>query len=634
MTQGKPHRFSATEDPRLVHLRVLATTDLHVHIRPYDYYADRPDDRVGLARTIALARHAMTEADNAVLVDNGDFLQGNPMGDFYGPNPRRRRAGIHPAIAAMNAAGYDAACLGNHEFNYGLPFLAATLAPARFPVVTANVATRLGATPAQDDTLVRPFAILDRSVTDRGGNRRTLRIGILGLVPPQVALWDRTLLDGAIAVRDMVETAAAIVPRMRAAGADIVIALCHGGIGSADHEPGAENAAIAVARVPGIDTIVTGHTHGVFPSPAFTGRDQVDPARGTIGGKPAVMAGLRGSHLGVIDLLLRHDPGGWQVADHDSTARPISGPAAPMRPIRPDPAIIAATALHHRRTLRHIRRPIGATTGDLHSYFSLVAPDAALALVMAAQRAFAEAQLAGRPEADLPILSAAAPFKCGGLAGPGHFTHVAAGPMTYRHASDLYAFPNSVRLLVIDGGMLRDWLEQAAGVYRRIQPGLTDQPLLDPGFPSYSFDVISGVTYRIDPSQPRRFSPHGIAENPASSRIADLRHHGRPVTPTDRFVIVTNNYRVDTGAFAAVTRATPVAVPPVAVQDLLVRHIRRLGTIHPMNDPIWRFAGLPGTSALFETSPQALQFLPSLRGQALEPAGLTPSGFARLRIRF
>lgn len=623
------HRFSASADPLQVHLRVLATTDMHVHIRSYDYYADQPDLRFGLAKTIALARLARAEADNAVLVDNGDFLQGNPMGDFYGPNPRRRLATVHPAIAAMNAAEYDAVCLGNHEFNYGLDFLASALADAQFPVVAANLATRLGATAADDQTLTAPYVILDRMVRDGAGGQHPLRIGVIGLLPPQVMLWDRTLLEGRVAIRDMVETARVLVPKMRAEGADIVIALCHGGIGPAVHVPGGENAAIPVAAIAGVDAIVAGHTHGVFPTAAFEGWAGVDVARGIIGGKPGVMAGMWGSHLGIIDLLLRRDGATWQVVEHESQARAVAGSG-----VQDDPAIRAAVTRHHRNTLRHIRRPIGETAIDLHSYLSLIAPDAALKLVADAQRDHARMLLVDRSERDLPILSAVAPFKSGRQAGPDFYTHVRPGRMSYRSAADLYTFPNSVRILQIDGHSLRNWLEHAAGAFLRVTPVQTDQPLIDTAFPGYSFDVIHGVTYAIDPSQPRRFSPHGQVENAQAARIVDLRHDGRLVQPDDRFVIVTNNYRADGGDFAALADATPIPVPPVANRDLLVRHIRRSGTVMEHPEPVWRFAPLPGTSALFETGPKVLPLLPQVRGVTLTEAGMTEAGFARLRISF
>lgn len=607
----------------------MATTDLHVHIRSYDYYADRPDDRVGLERTITLARLARAEADNAVLVDNGDFLQGNPMGDFYGPNARRRDRLAHPAIAAMNAAGYDVACLGNHEFNYGLPFLAQALRDARFPLVAANIEPRSGT----EAPGVAPYHLLDRMVIDGAGTPRPLRIGFLGLLPPQIQQWDREALAGRLHAHDMVETAKALVPRMRAEGAEVVVVLCHGGIGAITPPPMSEDSGLGLAQIAGVDAVIAGHTHGVFPGPGFQGRAGVDVGRGTIAGKPAVKPGLWGSHLGIIDLLLRRDVPGWHVAAHESAVRPIAAPGDDPAP-EPDPAVRSAVRLHHARTLRHIRRPIGQSVGHHHSFLSLVAPDAALKLVMAAQRAFAEAHLAGRRDADLPLLSAAAPFKAGRPVGPGHFTRVPPGRMTLRSAADLYVFPNTVRIITIDGRQLRGWLEMSACAFNRIVPGAHDQILLDPEFPAYNFDVLDGVTYVIDPSQPPSPDLNDATPQGRGGRIRELCHAGRPVTDGDRFHVVTNSYRVDGGDFPSIAGACQIDMPALSVRDVLVRHIRRKGVVRADLSPIWRFAELHATSAVFDTSPEVVPHLADVPDRRLEPVGLTAEGFMRLRLRF
>ena len=135
-------------------------------------------------------------------------------------------------MAAMNALDFDAITLGNHEFNYGLDFLMAALAGARFPVVSANLATARGADPRRDRMLVKPYVLIDRMLTDASGFAHPIRIGIIGFAPPQVTEWDHHALDGRLHARDIVESAHAWVPEMREAGADLIIALAHTGIGS------------------------------------------------------------------------------------------------------------------------------------------------------------------------------------------------------------------------------------------------------------------------------------------------------------------------------------------------------------------------------------------------------------------
>ena len=96
------HPYSARAQAGQVHLRIMETTDLHVHVMPYDYYSDKPVDTVGLARTAARIAEIRAEATNSMLVDNGDFLQGNPMGDYIAYEKGMKEGDLHPVIAAMN----------------------------------------------------------------------------------------------------------------------------------------------------------------------------------------------------------------------------------------------------------------------------------------------------------------------------------------------------------------------------------------------------------------------------------------------------------------------------------------------------------------------------------------------------
>ncbi len=156
------HPFSVHAAANQAHLRLMETTDLHVHVFPYDYYADKPRDTVGLSRTASIVKQIRAEATNSLLLDNGDFLQGNPMGDYIAYERGMKEGDMHPVISAMNTVGFDGSTLGNHEFNYGLEFLMKSLAGANFPVVSANVIKEMNGSPTADSTLVAPYVILDR----------------------------------------------------------------------------------------------------------------------------------------------------------------------------------------------------------------------------------------------------------------------------------------------------------------------------------------------------------------------------------------------------------------------------------------------------------------------------------------
>lgn len=628
--------FPADVDGGQVHLRLIATTDLHAHLYPYDYFADRPMETAGLARAATLIAEARAEAPNALVLDNGDFLQGNPLGDYMAYEGGLAPGEVHPVLAAMAAAGIEATTLGNHEFNYGLDFLGKALATAPFPIVSANVVTTLGATPADDHTLVPPFVLLDRSVTDAGGRPHNLRIGVIGFTPPQILQWDHHILSGHVTARDIVATAAARVPALRAAGADLVVALAHSGLGAPDPVEGMENATTALARVPGIDAIIAGHTHRVFPSDEFAGQPGLDTRRGTAGDTPAVMAGFWGSHVGVIDLLLSPVAGGWRVTASASEARPIArrdsaGDLAPT--VASDPAVLDAARIAHEETLAYIRRPIGHLTTPLTSYFALALDDASVQIVAEAQRAYVADMLEGTDYADLPVLSAAGPFKSGGRGGPEYYTDIPAGPLALKNAADLYIYPNTVRAVRVTGAELREWLERSVGLYNRIVPGPPDQMLLDPAFPNYNYDVIAGVTYRIDLGQPARYDLPGGLVAPDAQRIIDLRHKGRPVTDDDTFIIATNNYRAGGGGdFPGASVATTVFTSPDTNRDILIRHIHGLGSIVPPTPATWRFVPMPGTAVLFDTGPGARAHLAEVAARGITEVGPTPEGFLRLRL--
>lgn len=630
------HPFSVRAQAGQAHLRIMETTDIHVHVHPWDYYADAPLDTVGLARTAALIEAVRAESANSLLLDNGDFLQGNPMGDYMAYEKGMEAGTVHPVIAAMNALGYAASTLGNHEFNYGLDFLQASLAGAGFPFVSANVVTRLGATPTEDETLVPATLILDRTIVDGAGVGHPIRIGLIGFCPPQVVEWDRRHLEGRVVTRDIVEAAEAWVPRLRAQGAQVVIALCHSGVGAAIHEPGMENAAVPLAAVAGIDVVLAGHAHLVLPGPDYEGFEGVDAAAGTIGGKPAVMAGFWGSHMGLVDLLLERDGDGWRVASAVSEARPIflRGEDRTVTPtVESVPAVLAAVEAEHQATLDYVRRPVGETAAPLHSYFALVADDPSVQIVSIAQAWYLAQQLAGTPHEGLPILSAAAPFKAGGRGGPEYYTDVPVGPVAIRNVADLYLYPNTVRAVRITGAQVKDWLERSAGMFNQVTPGGQDQVLLNPDFPSYNFDVIDGVTYRIDLGQPARFDVEGAVAAPEASRIVDLAFEGAPIDPAAEFIVATNNYRAEGGGnFAGADGSTVVFEAPDTNRDVLVRYIVEQGTIDPAADGNWGFVPMPGTSVLFDTGPRAAAYLDAVPGLAIEPAGEGEGGFARFRI--
>ncbi len=372
----------------LIRLRILETTDIHVHVQSYDYYRDQPDDTVGLARIATLVDRARAGARNTLLFENGDFLQGNPLGDLIAYERGFKAGDAHPVIRAMNQMGFDAGTLGNHEFNYGLDFLAKSLAGSKHPIVCANVAKgQLSGNPRGDDTLVRPYVLLDRDFVDEAGGQHRMKIGVIGFTPPQIMQWDQSHLRGKVDTRDIVETARAWVPEMRERGADLIVALAHTGIATTAPQGKDENAAFHLAFVPGIDVILTGHSHLVFPGPVFKDRPGVDIEKGTLNGVPAVMAGFWGSHLGQIDLTLQRSGNDFKVVGHTVGTIPIlrreDGKA--ISTAEPKAEMLAAIQPDHEATLEYVRRPVGRTARAMDSFFAMIADNAAMQTISDAQ---------------------------------------------------------------------------------------------------------------------------------------------------------------------------------------------------------------------------------------------------------
>ncbi|EPT8873346.1 bifunctional 2',3'-cyclic-nucleotide 2'-phosphodiesterase/3'-nucleotidase [Cronobacter dublinensis] len=626
---------AASVNAATVDLRILETTDLHSNMMDFDYYKDAPTEKFGLVRTASLINAARQEAVNSVLVDNGDLIQGSPLGDYMAAKGLKD-GDVHPVYKAMNTLDYAVGNLGNHEFNYGLDYLHKALAGANFPYVNANIIDAKTQKP-----LFTPYLIKETQVKDKDGKPHTLKIGYIGFVPPQIMTWDKANLSGKVTVNDITETARKYVPQMRAESADLVVVVAHSGLSAEPYKALAENSVYYLSQVPGVDAILFGHAHAVFPGKDFATTKGADIAQGTLNGVPAVMPGMWGDHLGIVDLVLNNDSGKWKVTQSKAEARPIYDAQTKKSLAAEDQNLVKVLKADHDATREFVGQPVGKSADPMYSYLALVQDDPTVQVVNNAQKAYVEHFIQGDPDlAQLPVLSAAAPFKVGGRKNdPASFVEVEKGQLTLRNAADLYLYPNTLVVVKATGAEVKEWLECSAGQFNQIDVNSAKpQPLLNwDGFRTYNFDVIDGVKYQIDVTQPAKYDGECQIVNPKAERITHLTFNGKPIDPNATFLVATNNYRAYGGKFAGTGDSHIAFASPDENRAVLAAWIgaetKRAGEIHPAADNNWRLAPINSRQKLdirFETSPsdKAAAFIKEKAQYPMKKVGNDDIGFA------
>ena len=600
---------AATPPPVGTHavIAVLETTDVHSNVLGYDYFRLAPEPALGLERTAALIATARAQYPNNVLIDNGDTIQGTALADYEALVKPLACDKTLAVYKAMNLIGFDGGGIGNHEFNYGLSYLSqvtgsrfdvAGVDPARprcagpnFPLVLANIYSLKTRLP-----LFAPWRIIDKQVIASGPDSTpvqvTLKVGIIGFTPPTIMSWDKRWLDGKVYAEGLRESAIKFIPEMKAQGADIIIAISHGGLDDSAYSPSMENGNWHLSKVPGIDAMLIGHSHQVFPNAASTvpqfNLPGVDKARGLVNGVPTVMANMWGKHLGVIGLHLQYDGQRWVVDKDSTTVEARSAQLADKSFVAPDPAIAALVAQEHEATIAYVKTAVGTTDFRMSSYFADVGDVSAIAVVNLAQADYVQRFVkTSLPQyAALPVLSMASPLKSG-HAGAGDFTDVPAGPLALNNVADLYLYPNALHAVKVNGAQLKAWLERSAKRFNTIDPAKTgQQELINPSYPTYNYDAMTAkeVSYQIDLARP------------PGERIVALRYKGKPVNPAKEFLVATNSYRASGGGdFPGLDGSKTVIASPDSNRDVLIAYIKKTGALtraahgQPRS---WRFAAM------------------------------------------
>lgn len=498
---------------------VAATTDTHGRLRSWDYYANAAEPQRGLSR-LATVVDSLRAANpgRVVLVDAGDLLQGNPLTYVAAKYDSTLRP--HPVAAAMNAMGYDAAAIGNHEFNYGVPQLRRMIGDAHFAMLAANAYTPSG-----------QHAFTAWTMIERQG----VRIALVGGTTPGSNLWDRDNLAGRLVVRDIIPSLREAVTSARKAGADVVIVLLHSGL----DEPSSydtvttavasENVSARVAReVPGIDLIVFGHSHKEL-------------ADSTIGGVLLIQPKNWATSLGVARLRLTRDDNHWRVVEKHGQLVPAARHAE-------NAAVLAATNAAHNATVAYVTEPIGTTPVAWRADSARVVDTPLIDFILEVERKATGAQLASTAAFSLDA-------------------NLAAGPVTIARLAALYPYDNTLRKIWITGRQLRTYLEYSARYFKTNDNGVVG---VDPTIPGYNFDIVGGVEYTID------------ASKPIGSRITALEYHDRPVVPTDSFTFALNNYRqTGGGGYSMLAGSKNLDDRQLEIRQLLIDEVRARKTLNP-----------------------------------------------------
>jgi 2',3'-cyclic-nucleotide 2'-phosphodiesterase/3'-nucleotidase len=506
-------------------IQVLATTDLHANLLAWDYFTGKPAAR-GLAPLATLIREQRTKNPHTLLVDNGDTIQGTPIASLHQSAVREGRAQRpDPMMAAMNALGYDAMAVGNHEFNFGLEVLHRARREAKFPWLSGNTAASGGAPPFP------PYLV--KTVAG-------VRVGVFGITTPNIPNWEQPENYRGYEFRDGVDAARELVKKLRGERADLIIGLVHAGLGPKDGRS-RENMAGRIARdVPGIDAIVFGHTHNEVADLRINGVLMTQPGRW-------------GERLSVLDFELEKQGASWRVTRKAARLLRVT------RETRSDPEIVRLAEPYHREAEKWLETPVATAATPLDARWGRIEDTAIVDAVHAVQLHYAQA--------DVSFTSLFNPR-----------VRIEAGPVTVRQIASVYVYDNELFAIEGTGETVKAALENSAAYYLRCpEPTCSTGPLTNRNIPGYNFDMAQGVEYEIDLSRP------------VGDRIRNLSYRGQPVRPDQKFRIAVNNYRAAGSNGYTMFRSAPVLWKSNRpIRDLIIEYYAERKRLPEAPDRNWR----------------------------------------------
>nr|WP_281272167.1 bifunctional UDP-sugar hydrolase/5'-nucleotidase [Paenibacillus flagellatus] len=533
----------------VISVTLLETSDLHGSMLPIHYANNEPRE-LGFAKIATLLRRERKRAEEEggllIAIDNGDLIQGTPLAYHHA---RIDNGPADPMVLALNRLGYDAAVLGNHEFNYGMDVLNKAVGESAFPWLSANIVKAGTEVPY----FGQPFRIKEF---------RGAKIALLGLTTPYIPNWENPDNIAGLDFLDAVESAKRWVAFLRGElGADVVVVSYHGGFerdvdtGEPTEVQTGENQGYRLCReVPGIDVLLTGHQHREI-------------AGKRVNGVPIVQPGHLGQQAGIVRLTLQRRGERWAVADAASELAAVAG-------IEPDPDVLALAEPYEAATQRWLDTPIGAIEGDMTMRDPMRTRMKDNALVEFINKVQMETSGAA-------------------ISNTALFTDESPGfppSVTMRHIVSNYIYPNTLKVIRITGADMRAALEQNA-TYFTVDAGgavSVNPKFAVPKPQHYNYDMWEGIEYTLDISRPE------------GSRVVRLTHKGEPVDPDREYDVVMNNYRAGGGGDYTMFQGKPVVKDiPTDVSELLANYILERKTVAATVDGNWEVivGGAPGTDA-------------------------------------
>jgi len=324
-----PHELPESERPpknlkEPITLTIVHTNDLHGNLLPREDFPDYQNTskkiKVGGEAVISTIinrerEQAKARGENFLLVDSGDMAMGTPIsGIFEGK----------PMMDIMNIQGYDAAAIGNHDFDWGIDALQNMIQDATFPFLAANIKDEHGK-PLPN---VQPFMIKEMP---------GLKVGLVGVITPETDEITGNDEVRNLDFQDPVESLKATIPQMKRQGADMIVVLSHSGLD--------EDKRIA-KEVKGIDLIVGGHSHHILDEPVRVGSTMI------------VQTGFGGKNVGKVQL--QWNPGKKSVVKAEGHLIPVDG-----EKINPDMEISSLISKYKQKMDSMMSVPLARSGEDM-----------------------------------------------------------------------------------------------------------------------------------------------------------------------------------------------------------------------------------------------------------------------------